>query len=390
MWKNLMARFGLIDTALITPEKLANKKWAFVGFGGQARALIHYCEVEKITFPCAVYTRDTDTVSVIEGVARKKEYELKSDENDLLVFGTDTYQYQIILRLQEHLSQPRRIYDISAFLWSNKNIDYLTNRNVTKKYKVIIDINPAEHVEYWLKNLIVENRKKGVDIQVYHPLDDMDDDVLTTAIDVLIWNGSTPIFKLIKNKLHSLKVHFKYIECGFFPQNEFYYIDCDGINAQRSIAHSPLNWVTKEMERAVTGLTKTYFANMVAIEYESEYIFIPLQMPNDSNVQENSLFVNGMQEFIDYIQCQYTNVLLIFKVHTKDKMCYTTSGRFVNEDSRGLVMGAKLVHGINSTVLFEAALLGKPLKAEGDCLLNHLYADHITVLAAILATQTHI
>ncbi|MFT4789579.1 MAG: hypothetical protein ACI8R9_000176 [Paraglaciecola sp.] len=385
-----MARLNLIDTALITPDKLANKKWAFVGFGGQARALIRYCENEKITFPCAVYIRDTDDFSAIGGVAIKREDELENDENYLLVFGTDTYQYQIILRLQEYFSQPRRIYDISAFLWSNKNVDYLINRNVTEKYKVIIDINPAEHVEYWLKNLFVENQKKGVDIQVYHPLDNIDDDVLTSAIDVLIWNGSTPIFKLIKNKLHSLKVHFKYIECGFFPQDKFYYIDCDGINAQRSIANSPLSWVTKEMKMAVTGLAKTYFVNTVAIEYESEYIFIPLQMPNDSNVQENSLFVNGMQDFIDYIQCQYPNDLLIFKVHPKDKMCYTTSGRFVNQDSRGLVMGAKLVHGINSTVLFEAALLGKPLKAEGNCLLNHLYADHITVLAAMLATQTHI
>jgi hypothetical protein len=52
-----------------------------------------------------------------------------------------------------------------------------------------------------------------------------------------------------------------------------------------------------------------------------------------------------------------------------------------------LILGSKLVHWINSTVLFEAALIGKPVIAEGECLLNHPYQDMDTVTAAIVASQ---
>jgi hypothetical protein len=62
-------------------------------------------------------------------------------------------------------------------------------------------------------------------------------------------------------------------------------------------------------------------------------------------------------------------------------------GKFSEEDSRSLIMSSKLVHGINSSVLYEAVLAGVPVVVEGECLLKHHAAKADKLLAAMVFRQ---
>ena len=100
-----------------------------------------------------------------------------------------------------------------------------------------------------------------------------------------------------------------------------------------------------------------------------------------------------MQEFIDFIEQKYVDQKIIFKAHPKDRMksqYRLKHGVFSEADSRSLIMGAKLVHGINSSVLYEAALAKKTVIAEGNCLLNTISAPTESILAAMVARQHNV
>ena len=98
-----------------------------------------------------------------------------------------------------------------------------------------------------------------------------------------------------------------------------------------------------------------------------------------------------MQGFIDYICEHYQHENLVFKAHPKDpkkKQYCLPHGEWANDIcSLSLIKSAKKVHGINSTVLFEAALFGVPTIAEGECLLNHHRENIDKLMAAILLRQ---
>jgi hypothetical protein len=53
-------------------------------------------------------------------------------------------------------------------------------------------------------------------------------------------------------------------------------------------------------------------------------------------------------------------------------------------------MSSKIVHGINSSVLYEAALLGKPVCIEGDCLLKRHIKQIDKLLAAMYYRQFNV
>ena len=118
------------------------------------------------------------------------------------------------------------------------------------------------------------------------------------------------------------------------------------------------------------------------------YIFIPLQVPSDSNVLNHSQFTQGMQPFIDFIEAQYSKQNLVFKPHPKDRLSHTyrySHGKVSSEDTMQLCAHADIVHGINSSVLYEAALLGKKVIVEGDCLLK----KHISQVDRLLAAMCY-
>ena len=132
------------------------------------------------------------------------------------------------------------------------------------------------------------------------------------------------------------------------------------------------------------------FVNRCTETASEDYIFVPLQIESDSNIQRHSRFSNGMQEFIDFIESYYKTEKIVFKAHpldTKASSYRLRKGIWSSASSLDLIMHAKCVHGINSSVLSEAALYGVPVIAEGDCLLKAHDNQQEKLIAAIIARQ---
>lgn len=80
----------------------------------------------------------------------------------------------------------------------------------------------------------------------------------------------------------------------------------------------------------------------------------------------------------------------MFKAHPRDTLSYTTVSRnshWSASCSRSLIKSAKRVHGINSTVLFEAVLYGTETIIEGDCLLSRHADKQQKLLSALILWQ---
>ena len=136
-----------------------------------------------------------------------------------------------------------------------------------------------------------------------------------------------------------------------------------------------------------------HYREQLFLERQSQdkgYVFVPLQIASDSNIQNHSRFVDGMQQYINFVLSKHDAKKVIFKVHPKDQ--YADSYQFYgaglsSADTLDLIADATLIRGINSSVLFEAALFGKQVKADGDCLLNNNSADALKVVQAMIARQ---
>lgn len=377
-------------TDICSLADLNDSPWVILGSGGYVKLIIEKCVQLGIRLPEYMLTSLPNSEVNFLGVPSIDEQNYNFALNHTLVFGSNVHQMSMLSRIAHRLHDEQVIYDCSSAMWSTKNSTYFNTEIDTHsdvKFVIIFDINPAEHIDSWLSHFVQSLVENDVQILIRHPLQVVSDNLLVKASHVFIWNGATAIFDCLKMRLAQLDVNFDFLECGFFPQKKYFYIDSQGINNQRELAQSKLQWVDEDIHRQRLALRAEFFSEYPS-NVSGDFIFVPLQLANDSNVQRNSRFTDGMQAFIDFIEDLYPNEKIIVKKHPKDPEQYTSKrAEFSTEDSRLLISLAKHVHGINSTVLFEAALAGKSVSAEGECLLNHKYADKDTVVAAIIATQ---
>lgn len=171
------------------------------------------------------------------------------------------------------------------------------------------------------------------------------------------------------------------------------YFDRYGINVDSALADDDLSWLPNDYRCFLTDQSEQFFNGIQAYTEHSDYIFVPLQLGHDSNIQQNSRFTRGMQEFVDYIELIYPNQTIVFKAHPRDKNSYVSHSAtsfWSKASSLSLIKSATKVHGINSTVLFEAALFGVETIIEGDCLLSRHSGQHDKILAAILYRQFNV
>lgn len=253
-------------------------------------------------------------------------------------------------------------------------------------YVVIFTLNPVEQVPIWLAALADWFQKYDISLVYRHPLQSLPVEFFQQSLGTLLWSGSVPQFEPLKQFMRANGLKYSFIECGFFPQTQHIYFDRQGINVDSSLAANDLNWLPEDVAPILLHKREVFFRDVQPYSAHQDYIFVPLQLAQDSNVQLNSRFVNGMQEFIDYIEALYPVETLVFKRHPRDNTQYQlrSSRSFWSADcSRALIKGAKKVHGINSTVLFEAELYGTETVIEGDCLLTR-HADRKTELLSAL------
>jgi capsular polysaccharide export protein len=128
---------------------------------------------------------------------------------------------------------------------------------------------------------------------------------------------------------------------------------------------------------------KTKKSDYGIIDLPKDYIFVPFQVHDDSQVILNSPHINHMGQLVDqvYQATRNSNTAIIFKEHPADegRVDYTdlynkySSEKMIflrDGDTSELITNSKLVITINSTVGIEALERGKPVITLGNAYYN--------------------
>ncbi|MBJ2135950.1 capsule biosynthesis protein [Paraglaciecola chathamensis] len=325
---------------------------------------------EKMTLAVDIEQRIDDGISLINA--------------SHILLGTGSFQLEMVSRLVSRCEGNSVFLDVMQC--APKALRTLGS---AQDYIVYVDLYSDINIPKYLVNFFKFLNLKGFRVDMFHPLEKLTDEYLRNAKGIIVWNGSLPAFVPVLSQAKKLSQKLTFAECGFFPQHQFFYLDKKGVNNQSQLQIDDLSWVGSEQFTALE-MVRNSFDLAVAPYADSDYIFVPLQVPNDTNILNHSRFTSGMQAFIDFIEDKYSSEKIIFKAHPKDRMKSSYSlkhGVFSEDDSRSLIMSSKLVHGINTSVLYEAALLGKPVKIEGECLLKKHHNQINKLLAAICYRQ---
>jgi hypothetical protein len=369
--------------------ELHETEYCLVGDGAYAKELLRQLTEQQLTLP-KVWLVSSTQVGYPD-IEQYIEAQHSVIEQQIIVLGTGHFQLEMIHRLKSKCTKESMFWDL--MLCAPKDQPAIpSGSQKNDNYIIYIDMYANINEAAYLSQLFTALRTAGVKVKLHHPLDVLSDQYLSAAESVIVWNGSSSTFLPIMQRLEALNVPLTFAECGFFPQSQYFYFDQLGVNDQSQLKLDNLNWVTAEHINALETIRSLFFAGVTPYP-DSGYIFVPLQVPNDSNILNNSSFTSGMQAFIDFIEKKYSSEKIIFKAHPKDRMKSTYSlkhGTFSEDNSRSLILSAKLVHGINSSVLYEAALAKKAVIAEGNCLLTSVTAPIESILAAMVARQHHI
>jgi hypothetical protein len=204
-----------------------------------------------------------------------------------------------------------------------------------------------------------------------------------------VWNGAyNHIQRTVIEPLKQSGCKIVFVEIAWFPQGEFLYFDKSGTNGNCSLFDDDLSWLEDFDFRRLDVFSEMYRGGR-SLESKG-YIFAPLQLSSDTQITHWSPY-KRMDDFIDHCREKFRGMEIIFRKHPKDRGSYARKGigSEGEGDLRDLICGAELVYGINSTVILEAALIGKPVAAIGKCLIN-IGDERRRSLAALLARQVPI
>ena len=208
--------------------------------------------------------------------------------------------------------------------------------------------------------------------------------------DVFVWGGQREVYQIIDVAMPKKKK--TYLENGFFPQSSYFYMDKKGVNQECSLMDDDLSWIDKTHLKKLDEVKKQFLRNYS--HKSSDYVLVPLQVPDDANVVNCSRFNHGMQEFIDFIDSSYSErERIVFKAHPKDpyRNDYIFHGREVSDlPFLELLQHAKHVHGITSSTLFESVMAGVDVIFEGNSLLSKHVGNHQKLLAGMVDRQASI
>jgi hypothetical protein len=163
------------------------------------------------------------------------------------------------------------------------------------------------------------------------------------------------------------------------------YFDECGTNGYSELISSSLDWLTPSDFEALDSFAKSYRKNYTITN--GGYIFAPLQLPKDTQISLFSPY-KWMGDFIRHTRWVFRGKKIIFRKHPLDSKNYDdlNIGTDGEGDLMSLICNADMVYGINSTVLLEAALIGKPVTAIGTSFLN-MGPSKRHALAALVARQ---
>lgn len=357
--------------------ELNQHDYVVIGSGGFVQILLKTLQQTNTRLPLTLLDANNPSQSIIKA--------------DYLVLGTDTFQLEMIERWQPYLRGGQQFIDVSDIVLCAKfgvQPSMLDCLSANTADVLFCGIGTAVSEAQWLHPVRQRLTEKGLSWRCIHPLDEHRSHFIRRARAVIVWNGSQCIYKdfLMECQLNDVPVTFT--ECGFFPQTEHFYFDKAGVNLNSQLLKDDLSWLTAHDIEVAQHYRYQLFQERQS--RDKGYVFVPLQIASDSNIQNHSRFVDGMQQYINFVLSQHDPEKILFKVHPKDQYAnnYEFYGAAVScADTLDLIADAALIRGINSSVLFEAALFGKQVKADGDCLLNNNSADGVRVVQALIARQ---
>lgn len=371
----------------ITPEQLTGKALWFFGCGLYAQNLINQWHPTVLGFVCMERDRLATELFVQGNTSVIEPAEVVGS----VVLASGVFQY----RLNQLLSLSAADFDAIEHIFIVDEFQTLRIQRAKaapSSKRLLISKLGVIFPEYdrFLDPIRLYAKNRGIDVATICPLFMHCYPEFIEADNLLIWGGVKSPYLV----LDDLKVsgHKSYIEYGFFPQKNYYYFDKKGVNENCTLMTDNLDWVEHSHIAKLDEIKSDFLPGFQRIS--EDYVLIPLQVPDDANVIYASRFQNGMQEFIDYICAYYPKgTQLLFKAHPKDhaRKTYNYQGHACSDlPFTSLMQHAKLVHGITSSTLYEAALAGLPVISEGNSLLNKHSGQVAKLLAAMVDRQVHV
>jgi capsular polysaccharide export protein len=209
--------------------------------------------------------------------------------------------------------------------------------------------------------------------------------------NLIIWNGQKQPNKTpyIVAKELGIKTHL--FENGLLPNTTV--LDTKGVNALNSMPREPefyLNWnPTPEQIDEVKNATKLQSREKHKlrshvghqIRLPKHYLFVPFQVPNDTQIICHSPWIKSMEDFYDELVSAAVSLpkdhVFVVKEHPSWPRSFVHLHHrhpkiiFANENNtQELIENAAAVITINSTVGIESLLLDKKVITLGDSFLN--------------------
>lgn len=202
-----------------------------------------------------------------------------------------------------------------------------------------------------------------------------------------LWSGNRKHQQKIVKSCMTRKLPHMYAELGWFPQNDYIYVDQGGPNGLSRLHKDDLSWVDDQDYENLSIFREDYKKGLKTTD--EGYILVPLQLSWDVAIKKWAP-CKTVAETVDLARKTFPNDKLIFRRHPKDKNEYPELEIDWSEGSRGtkeeMIMAASHVWGMNSTMLMESALMQKPTTCVGKNFLS-IGDNQEQALAALVAYQ---
>ena len=193
---------------------------------------------------------------------------------------------------------------------------------------------------------------------------------------LIVWNGDLPKDNIVKSWAVKSNIPIIYVEMGWFPQEKTVYFDLRGVNASSEVRGIKLNRVSLYQKKKLHMFLQRYHQemNLCGNKLPSDFIFVPLQVETDSNILKNSS-IKRMKDLVKRVATIFKDEIIIVRPHPKHPDVKLGRMANIRIDTRSglhnLVKKARVVIGINSTVLLEALTYFKPVVALGKGLFSN-------------------
>jgi len=227
--------------------------------------------------------------------------------------------------------------------------------------------------------------------------------VFRCAQNMVLWNGTTPDARYILNLRRRLGLATLTVEQGWMPQRDHFGFDHNGIAGDSSLCVDSLDWVGEPEYRALDELRDEYWPEdwnppRRRRHQQNGKILVLGQLMRDSQIVASSDHQTVEDVLLD-AEAQFGVDQISFRPHPFDKerddwrrLCEARGVEFNDPDDSTLIeqiMTCRGTFAINSTGLYETAMMGLPAQAIGDCpLASHSGSeDEVERLLAAMASR---